>query len=75
MACLFRNLSCSTNLTNSKAMLCWKRASLNFVETNSQIRDLDAAVKTANSPPQRRRNFQKLFDTVVTMWVNGELAS
>jgi broad specificity phosphatase PhoE len=42
-------------------------------ETNSHIRDLDAAVKTANSPPQRRRNFQKLFDTVVTMWVNGEL--
>jgi broad specificity phosphatase PhoE len=43
-------------------------------ETNTHIRDLEAAVKTANSPPQRRRNFQKLFDTVVTMWVNGELA-
>jgi broad specificity phosphatase PhoE len=42
--------------------------------SNSHIRDLDAAVKTANSPPQRRRNFQRLFDTVVTMWVNGELA-
>src|SRR5580700_11373437 len=42
--------------------------------TNSQIRDLEAAVKTANSPPQRRRNFQKLFDTVVTMWVKGQLA-
>jgi broad specificity phosphatase PhoE len=43
-------------------------------ETNSHIRDLEAAVKTANSPMQRRRNFQKLFDTVITMWVNGELA-
>ncbi len=43
-------------------------------ETNTHIRDLEAAVKTANSPPQRRRNFQKLFDTVVTMWVKGELA-
>jgi broad specificity phosphatase PhoE len=42
--------------------------------TDSHVRDLEAAVKTANSPPQRRRNFQKLFDTVVTMWVNGELA-
>jgi broad specificity phosphatase PhoE len=42
-------------------------------ETDSNIRDLDAAVKTANSPPQRRRNFQRLFETVVTMWVNGEL--
>jgi broad specificity phosphatase PhoE len=42
-------------------------------ETNSHIRDLDAAVKNANSPPQRRRNFQKLFETVVTMWVSGEL--
>ncbi len=43
-------------------------------ETNSHIRDLDAAVKNANSPPQRRRNFQKLFETVVTMWVSGQLA-
>ncbi len=43
-------------------------------ETNSYIRELDAAVKAANSPPQRRRSFQRLFDTVVTMWVNGELA-
>jgi broad specificity phosphatase PhoE len=42
-------------------------------ETNSHIRELDAAVKTANSPPQRRRNFQRLFETVVTMWVRGEL--
>jgi broad specificity phosphatase PhoE len=42
-------------------------------ETNSHIRELDDAVKNANSPPQRRRNFQKLFETVVTMWVNGEL--
>jgi broad specificity phosphatase PhoE len=52
-------------LEKSLAQLC---------ETNAHIRDLEAAVKTANSPPQRRRNFQKLFDTVVTMWVNGELA-
>ncbi len=43
-------------------------------ETNARIRDLDSAVKTANSPLQRRRNFQKLFDAVVTMWVHGELA-
>ena len=50
-----------------------EKSLVHLVETNSQIRDLDAAVKSANSPPQRRRNFQKLFDTVVTMWVNGEL--
>jgi len=42
-------------------------------ETDLQIRDLDNAVKSANSPPQRRRNFQKLFETVVTRWVKGEL--
>jgi broad specificity phosphatase PhoE len=42
-------------------------------ETDSHIRDLDDAVKIANSPPQRRRNFQKLFETVIAMWVNGEL--
>ena len=42
-------------------------------ETNPRIRDLEDAVRNANSPPQRRRNFQKLFETVVTMWVSGEL--
>jgi broad specificity phosphatase PhoE len=43
-------------------------------ETDAHIRDLEAAVRNANSPPQRRRNFQKLFETVVTMWGSGELA-
>jgi broad specificity phosphatase PhoE len=43
-------------------------------ETSSHIRDLESGVRAANSPPQRRRNYQKLFDTVITMWVNGELA-
>jgi broad specificity phosphatase PhoE len=41
--------------------------------TNPHIRDLHAAVRNANSPPQRRRNFQKLFETVITMWVRAEL--
>jgi broad specificity phosphatase PhoE len=44
-----------------------------LAETNPHIRDLENAVRNANSPPQRRRNFQKLFESVVTMWVNGEL--
>jgi len=44
-----------------------------LVETNSLIRDLEAAVRSANSPPQRRRNFQRLFETVITKWVSGEL--
>jgi broad specificity phosphatase PhoE len=44
-----------------------------LIETSSQIRELDVAVRNANSPPQRRRNFQRLFETVVTMWVSGEL--
>ena len=43
-------------------------------ETSAHIRELEAAVRIANSPPQRRRSFQKLFETVVTMWVKGELA-
>jgi broad specificity phosphatase PhoE len=44
-------------------------------ETDPHIRDLESAVRNANSPPQRRRNFQKLFETVVTMWVSGKLAA
>jgi broad specificity phosphatase PhoE len=46
-----------------------------LTETNPQIRELDVAVRNANSPPQRRRNFQELFETVVTMWVSGELTA
>jgi|SRR5277367_161452 len=42
-------------------------------ETDPNIRDLEAAVRSANSPPQRRRSFQRLFETVITMWVRGEL--
>ncbi len=45
-----------------------------LIHTDSHIRELDAAVRAANSPPQRRRNFQKLFETVVTRWVKGELS-
>jgi broad specificity phosphatase PhoE len=45
-----------------------------LAETDSHIRNLENAVRNANSPPQRRRNFQKLFESVVTMWVNGELS-
>lgn len=44
-----------------------------LVEANSLIRDLEAAVRSANSPPRRRRNFQRLFETVITKWVSGEL--
>jgi broad specificity phosphatase PhoE len=42
-------------------------------ETDAHICELDQAVRSANNPPQRRRSFQKLFETVVTMWVKGEL--
>jgi broad specificity phosphatase PhoE len=45
-----------------------------LIDTDPHIRELDASVRSANSPPQRRRNFQKLFETVVTRWVKGELA-
>jgi len=41
--------------------------------SNPHVRDLQAAVRNANSPPQRHRNFQKLFETVITMWVRAEL--
>jgi broad specificity phosphatase PhoE len=44
-----------------------------LIEASPQIRELEVAIRNANSPPQRRRNFQKLFETVVTMWVSGEL--
>ena len=44
-------------------------------EQNSHISELETAVRKANSPPQRHRSYQKLFEAVVTMWVTGELAA
>lgn len=44
-----------------------------LINTDAHIRELEAAVRNADSPPQRRRNFQKLFETVVTQWVHGKL--
>ncbi len=46
-----------------------------LIETNPHIRELHIAVRNANSPPQRRQTFQKLFETVITMWVSGELTA
>jgi broad specificity phosphatase PhoE len=43
-------------------------------DQNPHIRELEAAIGNAKSPPERRRSFQRLFEKVVTMWVSGELA-
>ena len=40
---------------------------------DARIRDLEDAVQAAGDETQRRAAFQRLFEVVVRLWVNGEL--
>ena len=44
-----------------------------LVETNPKIRELHEALRCSSAPSEQRKNFQKLFEAVITMWVKGEL--
>jgi broad specificity phosphatase PhoE len=41
---------------------------------DEKIRELHAAMQNAANEPDRRANFQRLFESIVSMWVNGEIA-
>lgn len=44
-----------------------------LLKTNSRIRELHKALQGSGGPAERRRDFQRLFQAVIEMWVNGEL--
>jgi broad specificity phosphatase PhoE len=46
-----------------------------LLETNERIRELHGAVQKSSGPDERRKDFQRLFEAVITMWVNGEFAA
>lgn len=46
-----------------------------LLETNARVRELHRALQNSSIPTERRRDFQRLFETVITMWVHGELAA
>jgi broad specificity phosphatase PhoE len=44
-----------------------------LLKSNPVIRELHGALQLASAPDERARRFQKLFEAVITMWVNEEL--
>ncbi|HYL11215.1 MAG TPA: histidine phosphatase family protein [Candidatus Acidoferrales bacterium] len=44
-----------------------------LTQNDPQIRKLRDAYEASVDPEERRKNFQKLFDVVITRWVKGEI--
>lgn len=51
-----------------------KRGVPQLVERESRIRDLYQAYEQCGEPGDRYLAFQRLFEAVITVWVNGEIA-
>lgn len=45
-----------------------------LIERNDEVRELNRAFVGSTNPGERQKNFQKMFETVIGSWVNGELA-
>lgn len=41
---------------------------------NEKIRELHEAMQNSSGEPEKRANFQRMFEAVISMWVNGEIA-
>jgi broad specificity phosphatase PhoE len=41
---------------------------------NSKIRELDDRMQSSNNETEKRANFQRLFEAVISRWVDGEIA-
>jgi len=44
-----------------------------LLESNSEVRELHGAFQSSSSPDRRLANFEKLFEMLITKWVDGEV--
>ena len=44
-----------------------------LLETNNEVRELHRAFQDSTSPPRRLANFEKMFEMLITKWVEGEV--
>ena len=45
-----------------------------LLANNAKVRELHDAMQCPRNDAAKRTNFQRLFETVISMWVNGEIA-
>jgi len=45
-----------------------------LLANNARVRELNDALQGSNNHAAKRANFQRLFEAVISMWVNGEIA-
>jgi broad specificity phosphatase PhoE len=45
-----------------------------LLESNGEVRELHRAFQNASSSDRRLANFEKMFETVITKWVDGEVS-
>ena len=45
-----------------------------LLANNGRIRELNTALQNSEEEASKRANFQRLFQAVISMWVNGEIA-
>ena len=45
-----------------------------LLQKDAEIRDLHATFQNADSPEEKRKSFQRMFEVVVGRWVDGQLA-
>jgi broad specificity phosphatase PhoE len=45
-----------------------------LLESNDEVRKLHRAFQNSSGPDRRRVNFEKMFETVITKWVDGEVS-
>jgi broad specificity phosphatase PhoE len=50
-----------------------KRGLPQMLERSQEVRDLHRAFEQARDNDERKRDFQKMFEAVINMWVSGEL--
>jgi broad specificity phosphatase PhoE len=44
-----------------------------LLESNNEVRELHRAFQNSTDSDQRRATFEKMFESVITKWVNGEI--
>jgi broad specificity phosphatase PhoE len=50
-----------------------KKSVPELVKTDARIRDLHDAFQRAQNPEEKRKTFQRMFETVIGKWVDGEI--